>query len=147
MYVVNRARLTAARARTYPTLCDALGLLEADLARTRTALGDLIREREGRRVFELGDCWFFGAPFVAIRRKTGISLACGRRLAIVELTSASVLAMARVTEIRADVYVAKLAEGADALWLGNIRQAGSSYSAPPPASVAILLPNEESQDV
>lgn len=84
--------------------------------------------------------------YLLIRKKRGPALTPGMHFAVLDTSTFSLMGKFVITEIRTGVYVARDDGYVSPVWIGYIKHTGRTECAPPPGSVAVLIPPEESDD-
>jgi hypothetical protein len=142
--------VTLRRARAYEGLRAAYNRrvtdLEAEVERTRSAVGQLLQERASRRAFEILNCFVYqGDPYIVLRRKRGIKLERGNLLTVMD-AEGFVMGSFAVVEVREQEYRARSTGDMDPLWQGYIHEAAPTLSPAPPNARAFLLHGLEVED-
>lgn len=122
---VSRAALTfVRRGRHFSRHVLEIALLKERLVQTESALNALVREREGRRMYEIDHCYAYGhRAFIALRRKPGPALPEGARIMVVDMQNYALMGRFVVRKVNQH-YECEQEEYMDALWRGHVVNGG-----------------------
>ena len=143
IYSAKVIMIVTKRLRSYNDLYKNLEQRSEELIRSQDIILNLFQELTSRNRFEIDKVLDYDNNlYIVLKKKRGAKLSVGNTLAVLDLSDGTVMGIFEVIEVRAKEYRAKSASFVNAVWLGFIRQSGSTESAAPPHTTAILVAKE-----
>jgi hypothetical protein len=139
-YISQIASVFCRRANRFDTHLAYMKSLREKLVSAQSTISDLVYERQNRNAYAISYCYCYNdRTYIALRKKRGVNIEEGARVAVVDFKTGSVMGDFRGIKDADDHFLCQKEGYMDALWLGNVRQHGSQHSEAPPEALAIVI--------
>lgn len=140
-FLLRAIRVFVNRARTFSQILQYQCMLEEKLGCLQELIRLLLSDRTNK-AYVIDHCYDYeNRTVIALKKKPGPSLSVGQAIAVIDQKDAAPLGKFVVTRSDTEFYLCEVTGYMDPLWLGYVKQAGTTHSQASPSAVAVAIPN------